>query len=175
MTSLTKTIIPATVADLDVVLELFKEAIRYQKENNYIGWPDMDRKFIEADIQNGLLYKVVSDHTILGIFCVCYTDQLIWRDKEKGDAIYLHRIVLNRAHSGSKIFNTVLDWAIGYARSNSLKYVRMDTWAENEKLIDYYKGYGFRFVENYTTADTTDLPVQHRNLKVALLELEVKG
>ena len=49
----------------------------------------------------------------------------------------------------------------------------MDTWAGNEKLINYYKSYGFRFIENYTTANTEDLPEQHRNLKVALLELTI--
>jgi hypothetical protein len=47
----------------------------------------------------------------------------------------------------------------------------MDTWAENEKIIGYYRSYGFLFVESYTTPDTQDLPLQHRNLHVALLEL----
>jgi len=49
----------------------------------------------------------------------------------------------------------------------------MDTWAENTKLIGYYQKDGFQFIENYTTEDSTDLPIQHRNLNVALLELEV--
>jgi len=168
-------IIPATPHDLKIILTLFERAIRYQKENNYIGWPDMDRKFIEADITKGLLFKVLTEDRLLGIFCVCYTDQLIWREKEKGDAIYLHRIVLNREYAGTKVFRTVFDWAIDYAKRTGLKYVRMDTWAENAKLIDYYKSYGFRFVENYKTEDTRDLPVQHRNLNVALLEYEVKA
>lgn len=166
-------IIPATSADLDIVLRLFESAIQYQKANNYIGWKSMDKNFIETDIQQGLLYKVLLEERVLGIFCVCFVDTLIWREKEKGDAIYLHRIVLNREYSGAKIFRTVLHWAINYARKNDLKYVRMDTWAENSKLIDYYKKYGFRFIENYTTEDTKDLPVQHRNLNVALLEFEL--
>jgi ribosomal protein S18 acetylase RimI-like enzyme len=166
-------IIPATHADLNIILRLFERAIQYQKENNYIGWKSMDGKFIETDIQQGLLYKVLSEDRILGIFCVCFIDKLIWRDKENGDAIYLHRIVLNREYAGVKIFRTVLHWAIKYAKKNSLKYVRMDTWAENTKLIGYYKNYGFRFIENYTTENTRDLPVQHRNLNVALLEFEI--
>jgi predicted GNAT family N-acyltransferase len=83
---------------------------------------------------------------------------------ERGDALYLHRIVLNRDFTGEKLFIKVLEWALEHATNCGKKYVRMDTWADNAKIIDYYKSYGFRFIENYTTADTTDLPVQHRNL-----------
>lgn len=167
-------VLQATDRDLATVLDLFKEAIQFQKQNNYIGWESIDREFIESDIRQGLLYKVLAGENMIGVFCVCYVDHLIWRDREKGDALYLHRIVLNRQFQGVKIFPAVLSWAIAQARARGFKYVRMDTWAENAKLINYYKGYGFRVIENYTTEDTMSLPVQHRNLHVALLEFEVR-
>ena len=46
----------------------------------------------------------------------------------------------------------------------------MDTWADNLKIIDYYKSYGFRVIEDYKTSDSKELPEQHRNLNVTLLE-----
>jgi GNAT superfamily N-acetyltransferase len=164
---------PATLSDLAFVFDLFEKAIQYQKNNEYIGWNSYDKNFIKADIEQGLLYKIVNGDNVLCIFSICYTDHLIWREREKGNAIYLHRIVLNREFQGLKIFRFVLHWAIKQVHDQKLKYVRMDTWAGNTKLINYYKGYGFRFIENYTTQDTIDLPVQHRNLNVALLELEL--
>lgn len=166
-------IIPATINDLPIIFDLFEKAIQYQKSNEYIGWNSYDKNFIKVDIHQGLLYKIISGDSIHCIFSVCYADKLIWREREKGDAIYLHRIVLNREFQGFKMFRVVLHWAIKQVRDQNLKYVRMDTWAGNAKLIDYYKGYGFQFIENYTTQDTTDLPVQHRNLNVALLQFEV--
>jgi len=166
-------IIPATVNDLTLIYNLFEEAIRYQKKNGYIGWNNYDKEFIKTDVTQGLLFKIVNLNDVLGIFTVCHTDKLIWREREKGDAIYLHRIVLNRNFQGTKIFNTVLAWSLEYARTHKRKFVRMDTWADNFKLINYYKSYGFKFIENYTTQNTADLPIQHRNLNVALLELEV--
>ena len=168
------TIIPATLNDLSLIYNLFEEAIRFQKDNQYIGWNNYDKAFIKADVDQGLLMKIVNvNNDVLAIFCICYTDKLIWRDREKGDALYLHRIVLNRIFQGVKIFNVVLTWSIEHAHIQQKRFVRMDTWAENHKLIDYYKGYGFRLIENYTTQDTPDLPIQHRNLNVALLELAV--
>jgi hypothetical protein len=167
------TIANAIPADLPVICQLFEEAIAFQKENNFIGWKDFDRVFIENDISNQLLFKLVNDNILLGIFCVCYKDELIWRDKEQGDAIYLHRIISNKKIKTEGLFDEVLAWAVAYAKQHQLKYVRMDTWADNTSLIGYYKRHGFRFVENYTTADTEGLPQQNRNLRVALPEFDV--
>jgi hypothetical protein len=60
-----------------------------------------------------------------------------------------------------------------FALQNNLKFVRMDTWADNKKIIDYYKSFGFEFIENYKTTNATELPIQNRNLNVALLEMEL--
>jgi GNAT superfamily N-acetyltransferase len=166
-------ILPAEAQDLPEIYRLFEQAIQFQKERNYIGWNNYDKAFIQEDIRNKQLYKILNGELTLGIFSVCYSDPLIWREMENGDAIYLHRIVLNREIRGIKLFSLLLDWALKHARQKHLKKLRMDTWAENEKLINYYKSYGFRFVENYTTANTAALPVQHRNLNVALLELGI--
>ena len=163
-------IVNATTNDLDFIYLLFEQAIAYQKKNNYIGWNSYDKAFIRSDIENGLLYKIIKEDAIVCIFSICLSDALIWREKEKGDAVYLHRVVVNPEYRGSHFFGKVLDWATNFARKRQLKYIRMDTWAANHKIIAYYKEYGFQFVENYTTPGTEDLPEQHRNLDVALLE-----
>lgn len=160
----------ATQDDLPFICELFEQAIAFQKSHNYIGWNNYDTSFLRKDIDEKLLFKIVQGEDIICIFSICFNDPLIWRDMEKGDAIYLHRIVLNRKFTGSKAFEKVFHWAVLFARERGLRYIRMDTWADNSKIIDYYKSYGFRFIENYKTSDTTDLPEQHRNLNVALLE-----
>jgi mannose-6-phosphate isomerase-like protein (cupin superfamily) len=169
------TITNASESDLQEIYRLFEQAITFQKKNNYIGWASYDKAFVQSDIQHQLLYKIIKDDTIACIFSICFTDALIWREKENHDAVYLHRIILNQAFKGEKIFQKVLDWAIHFANGRKLKYIRMDTWAENEKIISYYKSYGFSFIENYTTPGTDDLPIQHRNLNVALLEFDLNA
>lgn len=168
-------IVNATLDDLQVIYRLFDEAILFQKSNNYVGWLNYDKEYIQKDIKENLLYKIMSGSDIVCIFSICYSDPLIWREKEKGDAIYLHRVVLNRSFEGKKIFQTILNWVIDFAKAKALTYIRMDTWSDNEKLITYYKSYGFSFVEHFTTDDTDSLPLQHRNLRVALLELHLSS
>lgn len=164
-------IIPAVETDLPEIFSLFDAAIRFQEVNHYTGWKQYDENFVRKDLAGGELIKIINDDLkIMCIFSVCYSDELIWTEKEKGDSLYLHRIILNRQFAGLKIFNRVLSWSVGHAREKGLNYIRMDTWAENEKLITYYQSYGFRVTDHYTTPNSDALPVQNRNLKVALLE-----
>ena len=72
------------------------------------------------------LFKITNKADIICIFSTCYNDALIWREKEIGNAIYLHRIILNRVFKGEKIFKKVMEWAINHAQKNGLKYIRMD-------------------------------------------------
>jgi mannose-6-phosphate isomerase-like protein (cupin superfamily)/ribosomal protein S18 acetylase RimI-like enzyme len=163
----------AEPGDLPVIYHLFEEAIRFQQANNYIGWNSYDKDFIREEVNNKGIYKMLSAENIICIFSVCYSDPLIWREMERGDAIYLHRIVLNQQYKAAKVFPKILDWAIETGQRKGLRFVRLDTWADNAKLISYYKSFGFNFIENYTTPATADLPIQHRDLKVALLALPV--
>lgn len=159
--------------DLPFIYSLFERAIDYQKSKGYPVWAGYDKQTLINDITNGLQYKIVIDDKIACIFSICYEDSIIWRDREQGDAIYLHRIVVNPLMKGLKQFEKVLIWAKNHARERNMKYIRIDTWGNNPNIIDYYKSFGFYFIENYTTLNSPDLPVQHRDLYLALLEFEV--
>lgn len=164
-----------TKADLDEILWLFEQAMQLQGKNGYKVWSTIDKQALEKDIENGLHYKIIQDNVIVCICSILYNDPLIWRQHDQDDAIYLHRIVVHPHFKGQRQFEKVLDWAIAIARQNKLKFVRMDTWADNEKIIDYYKSFGFVFIEYYKTTDAPELPAQNRNLNLALLQMAVTG
>jgi len=163
----------ATLEDLDFIYSLFDEAIAYQKQNNFIGWNSYDKDFIRLDVEQKRQFKLMWGNTILFIFSICFSDRLIWSERDRGDAVYLHRAVVNSAFKGQKLFEKVLNWLVEYAHKKGLKYIRIDTWANNSSIIQYYINYGFYFIENYTTPNTSELPIQHRNLNVALLEFKL--
>jgi GNAT superfamily N-acetyltransferase len=109
------------------------------------------------------------------VFSVCYADKVIWRELDIGNSIYLHRIVVNPEFKGRKLFGLILDWAIKQAEQKGLSSIRMDTWAANPGIIDYYKNFGFTFIENCTTPDTIELPLHNRNLALTLLEFKLNA
>jgi len=167
-------IVNTTNEDLEFVYRLFDEAVKYQKRNNYPDWEGYDKKVFQQDIADKLQYKIVIKNSIACIFSIRFSDKIIWRDKDKNDAIYIHRIAVNPDFKGQKQFQKILAWAINLAQETNKSYIRMDTWAENPTIIDYYKSFGFRFLENYTTPDTMELPKQNRKLALALLEYSIR-
>ncbi len=167
------TIVNTIQQDMDEILWLFQQAMDMQGKNGYKVWSGIDRMALERDVENRLQYKIVKDNAIVCIFSMQRNDPFIWRDRDRNDAIYLHRIVVNPRFRGQRHFEKVLQWAREFARQETRQFIRMDTWADNEKIIEYYKSFGFEFVENYYTTDTPELPIQNRNLNLALLEMKV--
>ncbi|MDQ6842974.1 MAG: GNAT family N-acetyltransferase [Bacteroidota bacterium] len=166
-------IINTTKEDLEFIYSLFEEAIAYQKRKNFPVWNGFDKDVLIKDVEQKQHYKIIIEKEIACVFSVLKADPLIWQEKEKGDAIYLHRIVAAPKYKGQKQFEKVLKWSIDFARQHEIKFIRMDTWAHNANIIDYYKSYGFNLLQNVKTPDTPDLPIQNRNLEVALLEYTV--
>jgi ribosomal protein S18 acetylase RimI-like enzyme len=167
-------ILNTSSSDLPLIYDLFDRSVIYQEKNGHISWKNYDKTVLERDVNDGNQYKILIEDSIAMVFSVCYTDRVIWREMENNDALYLHRIVVNPDFKGQRLFGKLLDWAKEHAMSKQLRFVRMDTWAENESIIKYYQSFGFRFVEFYTTPDTQDLPVHNRKLALALLELEIE-
>jgi len=168
-------VVNTTKDDLSTIFWLFEQAMELQGKNGYKVWEGIDKTALQKDIDQKLQYKIVNDSdNILCIFSIQHNDPFIWRHRDRNDAIYIHRIVVNPNFKGQKQFQNVLNWVKQFARQNNLKFVRMDTWADNLKIIEYYKSFGFEFIENYKTTNATELPIQNRNLDVALLEMKLK-
>ncbi|MBS1505727.1 MAG: GNAT family N-acetyltransferase [Bacteroidetes bacterium] len=166
---------PTTAADLEFIYWLFEEAMAYQKRKNFPVWNGYSKDVLQQDIDLRRQYKIVINNEIACIFSVLESDEIIWREKNRDKAIYLHRIVVNPNYKGQSHFRKILDWSVEYAIKNNLHYIRMDTWGENPNIIAYYQSFGFKLVEFFTTGCSTELPVQNRNLKLALLEYDMQG
>jgi hypothetical protein len=159
-----------THADLPFIYEFFNQSILYQAKKGYPVWRDYDKGAIVRDIENGNQYKIIVDSEIAIVFSVAYSDKVIWRHLDEGRSIYLHRIVINPVFKGKKLFGSIVAWSIDHIKQKGLDSIRMDTWAENPTIINYYKTFGFDVVGDYTTPDTRELPVHNRNLALTLLE-----
>jgi GNAT superfamily N-acetyltransferase len=166
-------IINTELTDLEQIFELFEHSINYQEKKGYPVWRNYDKSAIATDIENKNQYKIVVDSTTAIVFSVRYSDKVIWRELDKGNSIYLHRIVVNPTLKGQRLFGSILNWAIDHSKQKGFSTIRMDTWAANPTIIDYYKSFGFSFIENYTTPDSEELPVHNRNLALALLEYKL--
>ncbi len=163
-------IINTKIADLDFIYFLFEEAIECQKRNNYPVWNGYDKDTLMNDIKNEFQFKIVIDNQIACIFSICYSDRIIWKERDEEDAVYLHRVVVNPKFKGRKLFGEILKWVQNLAHKKGLHSIRMDTWADNPVIIKYYQGFDFEIVDYYTTPSSQELPIPQRNNYVVLLQ-----
>jgi len=165
-------IVNSEPADLPFIFGLFEHSIAYQETKGFPVWRNYDKNAIVRDIENKNHYKAVSEEGIGIVFSVAYSDKVIWRERDQSESVYLHRIVVNPAFKGQRLFGLIVEWAINHIRQKGLKTIRMDTWAVNLNIVEYYKSFGFEVVENYTTPDTDELPVHNRKLALTLMEFK---
>jgi len=163
-------IINTNYFDLPLIYRFFEAAIVYQKTKNYPVWKGYDKDTLKKDIEENRQFKIVIDEIIACVFSICYTDSHVWTHREKGDALYLHRIVVNPVAKGQQHMAKIVKWSSAFALENKLTYLRMDTWGDNPNILAYYQTFGFYVVDYFNTPDTTDVPIQQRNNYVVLLE-----
>jgi GNAT superfamily N-acetyltransferase len=76
-----------------------------------------------------------------------FADPEFWsRNDAPEDALYLHRMIVDRQASGKNIGGTLIDWANGIAAREGKRWLRLDAWRTNARLHDYYRSQGFDLV-----------------------------
>jgi GNAT superfamily N-acetyltransferase len=59
-------------------------------------------------------------------------------------AVYAHRLITARGYSGLGLGSQLIDWAgLRARREYGAKWIRIDVWATNAALHDYYQSQGF--------------------------------
>jgi ribosomal protein S18 acetylase RimI-like enzyme len=68
----------------------------------------------------------------------------LWHhSSDPDDALYVHRMIVTRTEAGRGLGAALLDFAAQQATAAGRAWLRLDAWATNTKLHDYYRGQGF--------------------------------
>ena len=102
---------PATPADLPDIRAAYAHARATQREQDSSVWPDFTDSSIIAEIAAAMLYRVVIDKSIVGVFSVAYEDSAIWGEHAIGTHLYLHRIARAANYPGRGLVDVILEWA----------------------------------------------------------------
>ena len=167
-------IINSTPDDIETIFKLYDVAIAYQKIKFNKHWQGFDADLIENEVNEKRQYKILVDGVIACIFAVTFTDAAIWGEKDKEPSIYLHRIVTANAFRGNNFVKNIVEWAVAYGRKNDKKFIRMDTWGDNEKLIEHYQNCGFTFLGITNEMTAASLPKHYDSIRLSLFEIAIE-
>ena len=166
-------IVNTSLKDIEAVLGLYKMASDFKKTVSGVQWPEFEKSMIESEIEENRHFKIVVDEEIACVWSITYEDQQVWGKQNTDPAIYIHRIATNPNFRGQKFVEQIVEWAKKFAKENHKLYVRMDTTAGNQRLIDYYVKCGFSYLGEKKMTDTEGLPDHYHNATMGLFQLEV--
>jgi len=167
-------IVNSTQADIDTIFDFYDDAIALQKVKFNKHWQGFERRVIEQEIAENRQYKLVAEGVTVCIFAVTFNDAAIWGKRDKSPSVYIHRIVTKPAFRGNNYVKNIIEWAIGFGDKNGKEFVRMDTWGDNQKLIDYYQNCGFKFLGLSDVIQNDGLPKHYQGIQLSLFEISIK-
>ncbi|MGZ3751005.1 MAG: GNAT family N-acetyltransferase [Mucilaginibacter sp.] len=163
----------STLQDIGTILRLYDEGTKYQKKVAEKHWQGFDKDLIEKEIQEKQQWKILVDGHIACVFSTRFSDPLIWKEKDNDPAIYIHRIAIDPLFRGQQFMKHIIAWSKVYAGENNKKFVRMDTWSENDKLNNYYISCGFKNLGVTYFGFEDDLPDHYGGSSASLFEMVV--
>ena len=166
-------IVNSTLEDLATIFEFYDHAVAHQKKVSDKHWKGFDLELIKREIAENRQYKILVDGEVGCIFVVTFNDPQIWKERDEQPAIYLHRIVTHPNFRGTGFVKLITEWAIDFAKTNQLLFVRMDTWAENDKLVNYYKKFGFLDAGTIKISADSGLPKHYEGITLQLFEISI--
>jgi ribosomal protein S18 acetylase RimI-like enzyme len=166
------TIINSNLDDLDMIFDFYDDAIAFQKTVYDKQWLGFDKAMIIEEIKENRQYKIMQGDEVVGIFAVTFNDEQLWKERSVEPAIYIHRIVTHSKFRGSGSVSKIVDWAKNFCQENQLEYIRLDTWADNAKLVNFYVKSGFTYLKNIDIRGVTGFPA-HYLYDLALFEIKV--
>jgi len=159
--------------DIETIFKLYRSAVDYQKAKGYNLWPEFERELIEREIKEKRLYKITEGEEMACTFSVAYSDPIIWDEKNADPAMYLHRISTNLNFKGRGMMQLIIDWSKEHAKQTNKKFIRMDTWGDNENLKNYYINCGFTYLKQKHFPGKNELPEHYWGNTLSLFEIKL--
>jgi ribosomal protein S18 acetylase RimI-like enzyme len=158
----------AQITHIGRMMELYEEARRWHAEMSVSQWPLFELERVLDDIDNKRLFVIKAGQCVLGGVTVTDEDVLIWGDDLP--ALYIHRLVVARDFKGQNIGSMIVEHVERMAIKRRKLILRLDCWADNDRLKRYYEQLGFKQVRDVAMGAATSLPAHYRNSTTTLFE-----
>ncbi|MDK8189166.1 GNAT family N-acetyltransferase [Paenibacillus sp. UMB7766-LJ446] len=131
------------------VLNLWQESARWLNSKEIYQWRpeyfDLEQ-VIEFMNDGSDVYLAEMNNEVVGTYTLTWSDPLIWKELDNPDSGYIHRFAVNRDFKGQHIGLLLLKSAEENIRHKGKVLIRLDCMADNLRLNQYYKDYGFQYI-----------------------------
>lgn len=154
--------------EMQTAISVMKEVAEWGRGRGYRVWPDewlTPQELITPDAQPENFCIGSVDGEIACAFILQWSDSEYWPEAPEREAAYLHKFCVRRRFAGRGMTGLVTDAIEAECRNRGIRYIRLDTGLEEEKVRGVYEKAGFRMVR------IIDYP---NGRSLALYELQVR-
>ncbi|MGP9023179.1 GNAT family N-acetyltransferase (plasmid) [Streptomyces sp. BR1] len=149
-------VVPAELADLPRLLKFRTDSAAWLTKRGIDQWSKpFPANHITASIRQGEVFIVKEDSRADAAATVTLdrdADPRLWTPDERAeDAMYVHKLSVDRRYAGADLGGRILDWCGERALKAGAQWLRLDAWTTNPRLHAYYLAHGFTHVR--TSAD----------------------
>lgn len=142
----------AEFGDLNIIIDIFKNAIKVMEDNNIFQWDDIypNNILLEQDILERQMYVVLKDNTIVSVVVVNneYDEQYIngeWRYDNENFAV-VHRLCVNPTFQNREIGKNTMILIENLLKDNGIQSIRLDSFSLNLYALKMYEKLGYQKV-----------------------------
>ena len=136
---------PAAKSDVDEIHALILSLASWFGARGVSQWSsDYPREKIAADVDANFVYLVRSGGRVAATVTLTDRPDSYWSDFP-GEAVYLHRLAVDRACAGARLGARLVEWSMAEVRRRRSPRLRLDCRAENPRMRAYYAALGFEF------------------------------
>ncbi|GAB4156775.1 MAG: hypothetical protein Tsb0033_07790 [Winogradskyella sp.] len=134
-----------TLADLDVLFQMYKTAKEALEDDNIYQWTNNypTRSIIENDLKDGVLYVLKNNNKIIGAINISEDQEpeyksVKWQFNDN-KVLVIHRLVVHPTSQSKGFAKLLMDFAEDYAKQNNFTSIRLDAYSQNGRIVAFYK------------------------------------
>lgn len=137
-------ITPATLSEVDIVIDVLDQAAEWVVERGAEGWTpgQWRRERLLEGIEARETFLASRGGTVVGTVTLQWSDETFWPGAPP-DAGYVHRLGVTKSAHGQGVGRAMLDWAEKTASEKGRSFLRLDCAGGNVSLQAYYESQGF--------------------------------
>jgi ribosomal protein S18 acetylase RimI-like enzyme len=144
----------AILSDIEQLLSITKSCAKFMIENGIFQWNELypSKEVLLNDIALTQLWKLVEDNLIIGL--VVFTEiedkeyiNVQWLSKNS-TSLYIHRLAVHPKFQGKGYAQKLINFGENYAISNGYKSMRLDTFSQNKRNLQFYEKQQYKRLES---------------------------
>lgn len=138
---------PAHEGEAALVASVLQEAAEWLRQRGDPLWSasELEPSVISSDVGAGHYLLAFAAQQVVGAARLTLDDPLCWPEGVAGEAAYLHRLAVRRAHAGGTVSRAIINFCCARARALGCSSLRLDCDAGRRRLRSLYEGVGFVF------------------------------